>query len=206
MRRRREKIVGAELLAQWRERLGVLRQRLVEAPGAEDAWFWRIQFHLIWFLLERYDPKGLRRLADGTAEVLPVEQVKLARPAVLEMTPVGLLRARAAGKGPRVSKEIGPALARISDSNRDRYEKARKASEELAAAIARENEKSRAIIAERVARILAEQELAEMNTLIVTELPPTMTDEQIREILLNAGIVLPEDEEEGKEGKIQNAE
>ena len=105
-----------------------------------------------------------------------------------------------------MSKEIGPALARISDSNRDRYEKARKASEELAAAIARENEKYRAIIAERVARILAEQELAEMNTLIVTELPPTMTDEQIREILLNAGIVLPEDEEEGKEGKIQNAE
>jgi hypothetical protein len=51
MKRRREKVVSAEVLAQWRGRLGMLRQRLVETPGAEDAWFWRIQFHLIWFLL-----------------------------------------------------------------------------------------------------------------------------------------------------------
>jgi hypothetical protein len=193
MRRRRENVVSAEVLAQWRGRLGVLRQRLADSPGADDAWFWRIQFDLIWFLLERYDPEGLRKLGDGAAEVLPVEGVKVAGPAMLGVTPVGALRKGGAGKGPRVSKEIGPALARISDSNRERYEEARKVREELAAVVM-ENGESRAIIAERVARILAEQDLAAMNTLIVTELPPTMTDEQIKEILLNAGIDLWKDE------------
>jgi hypothetical protein len=135
----------------------------------------------------------LRGLGDGTVEVLPVEGVKGVGPAMLGMTPVGALRSGGMGKGPRVSKEIGPALARISDSNRERYEEARKAREELAAVVM-ENGESRAIIAERVARILAEQELGAMNTLIVTELPPTLTDKQIKEILLNAGIDLWKDE------------
>jgi hypothetical protein len=123
MRRRVQKTIDAEVLALWRARFAMLGEKLAQSPSSESAWFWRIQWDILNYLLHRYG--GDKKQAEpGIVTASAVGAVAAAEnSAVLENTPSGAFTAYAGlGKMPRASGQIRPILEKIVQGNQERYE------------------------------------------------------------------------------------
>jgi hypothetical protein len=49
----------------WQARFATLFRKLTQTPTAEDAWFWKVQCHIIHYLLHRYGDTEMRLPADS---------------------------------------------------------------------------------------------------------------------------------------------
>jgi hypothetical protein len=124
-RRRRAPDVRAEVLDFWRGRFALLGEKLAKSPDAGEAWFWRIEWNILNYLLHRYggDEKQQRRAAAAKSEEKEAADAsETPRHVALGVMPSGsFARMSGEGKKPRASREIGPLLGNISLRNLDRY-------------------------------------------------------------------------------------
>ena len=120
MKRHRKQPIPAEVIVFWRTRYAALHQRLIETPGAQDAWFWQIQCEIFAYFLNRYSD-GIQPIPPG--QTPPTELFKGSSPAPLEVKPSNSFNAPAgAGKLPRTFGKIRLMLANIIQVNQERYE------------------------------------------------------------------------------------
>jgi hypothetical protein len=137
----------AEILTFWQARFATLFRKLTQTPTAEDAWFWKVQCHIIHYLLHRYGDTEMRLPADSQQQIAPVESPPGSRPASLEVKPSNSFTAfLGTGKMPRASDQIGPVLHKIVQVNQERYELLKTIREEMAQALRIERAISRSAV------------------------------------------------------------
>jgi hypothetical protein len=178
MRRRVKKDVDAEVLAIWRARFALVGEKLAANPSSESAWFWRVQWDILNYLLHRYggDEKqsqpALAQAVIGTAVAAP-------NPTVFENQPSGAFAAYAGlGKMPRASGQMRPILGKIVQKNRERYELLNRLRDEMLEATRRLSDQTREWPK------WAKDYLAKYSFLEETAIePPELTDDEIVEML-----------------------
>ncbi len=135
MKRKLKQPVRAEVLALWRARLLAVGRKLSADAAADDAWFWRIQFEILNYLLHRYAGDETKSLPISPEPIASAQAPETSKPAPLEVQPSGSFAVYSgAGKMPRVSREIRPLLENIVNGNRERHELLRQIRDELAEA------------------------------------------------------------------------
>jgi hypothetical protein len=144
MKRRREQPVSATVLALWRERFTALRARLLETPNAGDAWFWKVQCHIIQYLLERHGGGEMKMSANSAKQIAPARSLQVSSVATLEVKPSNSFTDPSGiGKPPRVSGQIRPILSNIVQVNQRRYQLLQLLREEMIDALRQEREQIR---------------------------------------------------------------
>ncbi|MEZ0267106.1 MAG: hypothetical protein ACAI43_20430, partial [Phycisphaerae bacterium] len=111
--------VSDETLARWRERLAGLRAALGDATaGAEQAWFWRLQFAIFAYLLKRYAGEHVSPPAEapgGVCDGLSLLPEPSVTPAAPPSRPSALLPQRSIDK-------IRGRVSSLVAENRERVE------------------------------------------------------------------------------------
>jgi hypothetical protein len=136
MMRRREQTVETSVLAFWRARLATLQGKLAETPGAGDAWFWKVQCHVIQYLIQRYDDDKLQMPANSRQQTVPAQSPQISSALPLEVKPShSFSDAAGMGKMPRSSGEIRRVLSKIIHINQPRYKLLQRLGAEMADAM-----------------------------------------------------------------------
>ncbi len=137
----------AEILTLWQARFATLFRKLRETPTAEDAWFWKVQCHIIHYLLHRYRDTETRLPTNSSQQIAPAELPRGSSPASPEVKPSNSFTAfPGAGKMPRASDQIGPVLRKIVQVNQERYDLLMHFREEMAQALRIERAISRSAV------------------------------------------------------------
>jgi len=110
-----------------------LFHKLSETPAANDAWFWKVQCHIFQYLISRYGESEMKNPQDPQQQIEHSELPHGSNPVSLGVKPSNSFTAfLGAGKMPRASRQIGPALRGIVQVNQDRYQILQRFGEELA--------------------------------------------------------------------------
>ena len=121
-RRRRTQTVSRELLESWRQRSDRLGEKLAESPGAREAWFWKIEWDILNYLLHRYGGDTKRVLPKSGERTEAAKGLGM-RHSALNFLPSGSFARRGEeGRMPRRSGDIGSTLRNIARENRERHE------------------------------------------------------------------------------------
>jgi hypothetical protein len=122
MKPRSVQVASGDVVAFWRDRFSYLCDKLTNGPDEEDAWFWRVQWDILNYLLHRYAGEELRSLP-GEKRDIPfarVAQGKTFPGDEAQISGQGL-RFRGSAKPPRDSVAIRSSLRNIVDGNRERH-------------------------------------------------------------------------------------
>lgn len=180
MRRRTKQSIDAEVLSLWRARFALLGEKLAQNSSSEYAWFWRVQWDILNYLLHRYGG-DTKQTEPGLAAASTVAALATAEnPTMLRSQPSGSFAAYAGfGKMPRASGQIRPILQKIVEGNQERYELLEQLRKEMVKAQALFRLKNLEWV-EWAKEYLAAYELLGQRS---EPLPEQLTDEEIVDIL-----------------------
>jgi hypothetical protein len=195
MRRRAKQTIDAEVLASWRGRFALLGERLAQNPTSELAWFWRVQWDILNYLLHRYGGDEKQAGPGSTGQGSFVGLASAENPVLLENRPSGAFAAYTGeGKMPRASGQIRPILEKIVQGNQERHELLRRLREEMAEAKRLQRQQNREWT-EWVKEYLREYDLLDAKAQPASE---QLSDDEIVDILSKMIAMEEPGDEDGK--------
>ena len=135
MRQRIKQAVDAEVLVFWRAQFALVGEKLAQNPLSESAWFWRVQWDILNYLLHRYGGDEKRAAMPSSEQIAFARVAGGTGPAKLELKPSGSFASFAGmGKQPRASGNLRPFLENIVRANQERHKTLQRLREEMAQA------------------------------------------------------------------------